>query len=226
MRTAPAILCVVLLSVPGCAGTEARPVAKGGAEIDAGRYVVCVPPGDWEYSLDTPAAFVQFQRSHTWLGRVEGISTIEVITHRAPGNMDEGAVARSHLDMAELLLCELARGEYTLTELERCDTRTSGRGLPSITWRKRMDFLKYGFWREHGVIRLWFPPDFGERRIFYSFAMTEGYLAGSVVATDDLLQLDRVMESFVPKDNPGAHTAFERAVYCRGAGMMYKFAAK
>jgi len=182
-----------LALAPPPAGANQDRLRVGGGSVGA-------PSGDWQREIAPDGDSVRFTRVHSWLGRPKGMTQILVFRNAvdASAGDEPGPIAADFLAGEERTMRELgvAAGEYELSDVERGSRTIGARSLYSLAYRKKLSLLRHGRKEEHAILYLWFPEDFPERREFYGFLISEIREKGSLVGSDDLGQIDPIIEGF------------------------------
>jgi hypothetical protein len=169
--------------------------------VDLGDFAVTAPPGDgWVVEVTAQGKAVTFTREKTWwTGKVLGATFITVaqcLEHPDVPSLDEESAANRLRDEEEQGMVErgVKAGTYRLSDVRREVVTLDGRRYYLLRFKQTI--FKPGMdWAAESVFYLHFPADFGERRVFYLFDISDSKESGSF-ATIDTSQIHPVLRSF------------------------------
>ncbi len=189
-------LLITFLFYSSCATTsQMQPVSKGQI-IDMGIYTVKAPLGDgWKVEIAKERMRVTFMnKPGSFLGGRLPIIVIDVAQNRVMQknwNLTEEETANDYRngEEADMMMRGVLPGNYELHDVEKNTMTFEGKKLYTMSYK-----TMGGKWfdpdkEQKATLFLYFPPDFGEKRIFYTFLISEVKAKGTIRETDSTLIL-------------------------------------
>ncbi len=198
------VLSAFLLASCGAAIPEGDFQTDKNLFVDMGMYSVGYPVGDdWSCKKDKFNKSVKFLRQKTWwTGKVLGETSIKINVNEIKFDsmiLDEKKFAdefrKNELeDMRE----GVAKDQYDINDIINFDTTFSGKKYYCVSYTKSSGNELIGGTNIESILAVFVPPEFGSKRIFYTFLIEDSKELGSF-AEMDARQIYPVLKTFIVK---------------------------
>jgi predicted small secreted protein len=201
MRAALRLALVMGATTLAACVTVDLPKVRSGEDVQAGTFAIRVPSGEWHAAVEEAGDSVTLLRIRTWLGKEDSRTTIDVFRAAAPPGAsveNEDAVAAAFIrdELKRIDAVGRESGDYGTQILAEGARSIGSLRFRWIRYEKTMNFLKFGVLYEHAMLCVHVPPDVESTGAVYVFNIGERFVRGSLNASNDLTQVEPVIESF------------------------------
>lgn len=213
------VLIILFLSMGACATTQPSSQIRG-AVIDMGAYSLESPGGQgWEADINNEKSIVSFTKIDYVFGFLDRFNLIRISRHeleQQKWNMSEDETAYDFINSNEKIMIEdkvrnpwptwhpapyQVENNYRLKYEKKGSATIEGKRVYFLNYKTASGAFNGGlsdkgpYRAEEAGLYLYFPDNFKQRHVFYTFRISIAFMRGTIYKID-LTQIDPVIGSF------------------------------